>query len=132
MRRRLPVKLFAALGLAAAAVLIPWKPHRYTLHRQQLIERPIADVFAFFEDPHNLATITPREMGFEIIRVEGLSVRAGTRMEYRIHLFGVPRRWVAEIVEYEPGWRFVDVQAKARTATGATSTPSSRSTAIRS
>ena len=34
--RRPPFKLLAALGLAGAAVLVPWKPQRYALHRQQL------------------------------------------------------------------------------------------------
>jgi len=110
--RRLPFKVFAALGIAAAAVLVPWKPRRYTLHRQQLIERPIDEVFAFFADPHNLAKITPPEMGFQITSVEGLPVRAGTRIEYVIRIFGLPQRWVAEIAEHEPGRRFVDVQAK--------------------
>ena len=110
--RRLPFKVFAALGIAAAAVLVPWKPRRYRLHRQQLIERPIDEVFAFFEDPQNLAKITPPEMGFEIKSVEGLPVRAGTRIEYVVRIFGMPQRWVAEIVEHEPGRRFVDVQAR--------------------
>ena len=110
--KRLPLKLLAALGIAAAAVLVPWKPRRYRLHRQQLIERPIDEVFAFFEDPHNLARITPPEMGFEVKSVEGLPVHAGTRIEYVVRIFGMPQRWVAEIAEYEPGRRFVDVQAK--------------------
>ena len=109
---RLPFKVFAALGIAAAAILVPWKPRRYRLHRQQLIERPIDEVFAFFEDPHNLAKITPPEMSFEIRSVEGLPVRAGTRIEYVVRIFGMPQRWLAEIAEYDPGRRFVDLQAK--------------------
>jgi ligand-binding SRPBCC domain-containing protein len=111
-RRRFGVKLLGATALAAAALLLPWKPRRYTLYRQQLIARPVDDVFRFFEDPHNLAKITPPELGFEIINIDGLPVRAGTRIEYVIRVFGLPQRWVAEIAEYEPGLRFVDVQAK--------------------
>lgn len=109
--RRPAFRLLAAFGIAAAGVLVPWRPRRYTLSRQQLIERPIDKVFAFFEDPHNLAKITPPEMGFQIVHIEGLPVAAGTRIEYRIHVLGVPQRWVAEITEHEPGRRFVDVQA---------------------
>jgi ligand-binding SRPBCC domain-containing protein len=112
MKRRLPIKVVTAVGLAAAAVLFPWKPRRYTLQRQQLIERPIDEVFAFFEDPRNLAKITPPEMGFEIKDIQGLPVGVGTRIEYVIRIFGLPQRWVAEIAEYEAGRRFVDVQVK--------------------
>jgi ligand-binding SRPBCC domain-containing protein len=112
MKRRLPIKVVTAVGLAAAAVFFPWKPRRYTLYRQQLIARPVDEVFAFFENPHNLSKITPPEMGFEITNIEGLPVRAGTRIEYRIRVLGMPQRWVADIVEYEPGVRFIDVQAK--------------------
>jgi len=120
LRRRPPFRLLAALGIAAAAVLLPWKSRRYVLERRALIELPVDEVFAFFEDPHNLAKITPPEMGFEITKIDGLPVRAGTRIEYRIRILGVPsfgklrmsQRWVAEIAEYEAGRRFVDVQAK--------------------
>jgi ligand-binding SRPBCC domain-containing protein len=108
--RHPPFRLLAALGVAAAAVLLPWKSKRYVLEKRMLIERPVDEVFAFFEDPHNLAKITPPEMGFRITKIEGLPVRAGTRIEYRIRILGVPQRWVAEIAEYEPGRRFVDVQ----------------------
>jgi ligand-binding SRPBCC domain-containing protein len=112
MRPRLSFRLIGATALAAAAVLAPWKPRRYTLYRQQLIARPVDEVFRFFEDPHNLAKITPPEMGFEIINIDGLPVRSGTRIEYRIRVLGLRQRWVAEIAGYEPGVRFVDVQAK--------------------
>jgi len=112
MKRRLPIKVVTALDIAAAAVLVPWKSRRYTLQRQQLIERPIDEVFAFFEDPRNLAKITPPEMGFEIKDIQGLPVGVGTRIEYVIRIFGLSRRWVAEIIQHEPGRCFVDVQAK--------------------
>ena len=110
MRRRPRLRVVAALGIAAAAVLLPWRSRRYVLERRVLIERPADEVFAFFEDPADLAKITPPEMGFELVKIEGLPVRAGTRMEYRIRILGVPQRWVAEIAEHEAGRRFVDVQ----------------------
>lgn len=104
-------RLLAATALAvAAALVLPTKSRRYVLEREQVIPRPLDETVPFFEDPNNLAAITPPEMGFEITNIDGLPVAAGTRIEYRIRVLGIPQRWVAEIVEYEPGRRFVDMQ----------------------
>ena len=37
-------------------------------------------------------------------------MRAGTLIDYRIHVHGVPIRWRTEIAEWQPPHRFVDVQ----------------------
>lgn len=109
MKRR----LLAAGALAVAATLVlSTKSRRYVLEREQYIRRSLDETVPFFENPNNLALITPPEMGFEITKIDGLPVCAGTRIEYRIRVLGVPQRWVAEIAEYEPGHRFVDVQVR--------------------
>lgn len=84
----------------------------YTLERSQQIPVPRAELFAFFEDPRNLGEITPSEMGFDILKMDELPIRAGFRIKYRIKVFGVPVTWVSKISEYEPGKRFVDIQTK--------------------
>ncbi len=86
--------------------------HLYILERSQLIPAPLHEVFPFFEEPRNLARITPDWMGFDILGLEHPVVQRGTRIEYRIRPLRVPQRWTTEIVEYQPQRRFVDVQAK--------------------
>lgn len=110
MTRRLPRKLLAAAALAAGAVLLQRRPHRYLLERSQRVPAPVQDVFRFFEDPHNLARITPPWVGFEVLHVERLPLEAGSTNDYRIRWLRIPLRWRGLIVEYEPGRRFTDTQ----------------------
>lgn len=86
--------------------------HTYVFEREQVIDAPLAQVFPFFAQPENLGRITPDWMGFEILQIDNLPMQAGTSMEYRIRLGPLPQRWRTVIVEYEPGRRFVDVQAR--------------------
>ena len=84
--------------------------HTYVLEREQLVPAPLDDVFDFFAEPANLAQLTPPQLGFRIIEVAGLPMRAGTTIEYTVRPLGFPQRWLARIEEYEPGRRFVDMQ----------------------
>jgi|FLYL01.1.fsa_nt_gi ligand-binding SRPBCC domain-containing protein len=82
----------------------------YTLERAQIIPAPVPDVFRFFENPYNLRLITPDWLDFRVLRIDGLPLRAGTRMYYRIRWLGIPLRWETLIHTYEPQRRFIDVQ----------------------
>lgn len=86
--------------------------HRYLLQRWQRVERPRAEVFAFFADAANLERITPPEFGFSILTPPPIEMKRGTILDYRLKVYGVPFRWKTLIEEYEPGVRFVDVQMK--------------------
>lgn len=85
---------------------------RHHLHRSQVLPRPRGEVFAFFEDAANLARITPDFLGFEIVTPSPIAMGAGTVIDYRIRLFGIPMRWRTEIELYERGERFVDRQVR--------------------
>src|SRR5689334_16770332 len=85
-------------------------PRRHVLERAQRVPRPRDEVFAFFEDARNLEAITPAFLRFRVTTPGPIAMAPGARIEYRLSLFGVPFRWRTEIVEYEPGVRFVDVQ----------------------
>lgn len=85
-------------------------PVIHVLQREQLVRRPIAEVFAFFADAHNLEALTPPFLRFRILTQPPIAMRAGTRIDYQIRLVGIPLRWETLIESFEPGRRFVDVQ----------------------
>ncbi|HSL34156.1 MAG TPA: NAD(P)H-binding protein, partial [Candidatus Limnocylindrales bacterium] len=78
----------------------------------QLIGRPLADVFAFFEKPGNLARLTPAGMRFEFL-TEDLQMREGLEIDYRLRpLLGIPVGWRTRIDDYDPPNRFTDTQLR--------------------
>lgn len=82
----------------------------HTLRREQWIPRPIDEVFAFFADARNLEEITPPWLGFRILTMSSDSVAAGTEIRYRMRLHGIPIFWRTEIRQWQPPYRFIDVQ----------------------
>jgi ligand-binding SRPBCC domain-containing protein len=84
------------------------KPKR--LERAQLVRRPLEEVFTFFSDAGNLEALTPPFLRFRILTPLPIEMRAGTRIEYALSLFGAPIRWRTCITQWEPGVRFVDEQ----------------------
>lgn len=86
--------------------------HVHLLGRAQRIERPPADVFAFFGDASNLEQLTPPLLRFEVLTPPPIEMAAGTRIGYRLRLHGIPIRWLTEIREWSPPERFVDVQLR--------------------
>ena len=84
----------------------------YVLKQQQVVPRPLDEVFAFFANPANLQTLTPESLHFQITTPQPIEMRAGTIIDYRLRLFGIPFSWRTLIESFEPMRRFVDVQAK--------------------
>ena len=84
--------------------------HVYTLDQEQLVRRPLRDVFRFFADPSNLERLTPPFLGFRIVTPTPIAMEPGALIDYRISLRGIPLRWRTLIEQYEPGRSFVDVQ----------------------
>jgi ligand-binding SRPBCC domain-containing protein len=82
----------------------------YVLERRQVVTAPLAAVFPFFAEPGNLARITPPWLAFRMVDPEGVTMRTGASIEYRIRPLLVPQRWVSEITEYDPPHGFVDEQ----------------------
>jgi TIGR01777 family protein len=82
-----------------------------TLRKTQWIARPPHEVFPFFADANNLERITPPWLKFRILN-PGVEMQRGALINYRLHVHGIPLCWQSEITEWEPPYRFVDVQRR--------------------
>ena len=79
---------------------------------QQTIESPVAEVFAFFSDAHNLAELTPPWLQFEVLTPPPIAMQVGTLIDYRLKLRGIPLRWQSEITAWVPPQSFMDEQRR--------------------
>jgi ligand-binding SRPBCC domain-containing protein len=77
-----------------------------------LVRRSLDEVFQFFEDPRNLAKITPNWLSFQVISPETVTMKKGAEIEYKIKWLGLAMYWKTLITEYQPPTLFVDEQAK--------------------
>lgn len=87
-------------------------PGPYVLRSNQVISRPLHEVFDFFSRAENLQELTPAWMHFRILSVAPQPVRRGTLINYSLRWRVFPIRWTTEIVDWEPPHRFVDIQLK--------------------
>ena len=69
------------------------------------------EVFAFFADPRNLPLLTPAAFRLRLLS-EPAPMAAGSVYDLALSWFGVPMRWRAFIREFDPPYRFVDVQVR--------------------
>jgi hypothetical protein len=72
----------------------------------------VEDTFAVFENPYNLARITPPSLGFQVVSKDKVEMRRFAEIEYRIKWLGLPMHWKTLITEYEPPFMFEDEQAE--------------------
>jgi ligand-binding SRPBCC domain-containing protein len=83
----------------------------YILESRVWLARTRAEVFAFFADSSHLLLITPP--AFRLCLVGGpTTLSTGAVLDMRLHWLGVPIRWRAFIREWDPPYRFVDVQVR--------------------
>jgi hypothetical protein len=97
--------------LAGALAAIVADRDTRVVHEQWLPRAP-AELFPFFADPRNLERITPPFLGFRVRQSSTPAVQAGTQLDYRLALHGVPVRWRSRITAWEPPRRFVDEQER--------------------
>ncbi len=84
----------------------------YELKTEQVIPRPLDEVFAFFADASNLSRITPPWLDFRIVSGTPIRMEEGLLIDYRLKVHGIPLRWQSEITTWDPPRRFVDEQRK--------------------
>jgi len=83
---------------------------RGRLVQHQLIPLPLETVADYFQDPGNLQQLTPGWLGFRVLEVPEGPLERGSRIRYRLRLFGIPLEWRTLIERSRPGWGFVDTQ----------------------
>lgn len=84
----------------------------FTLHTEFWLPRSPDEIFPFFAEARNLETITPPWLKFEVLTPSPIAMRPGAFIDYRIRVHGWPIRWRTEITEWDPPFRFVDVQLR--------------------
>jgi len=90
----------------------PTRRGAYQLTAELWLPRPIDEVFEFFGDAGNLEAITPPWLHFQVLTPRPIAMRAGTLIDYRLRLHGLPLFWRTEIAVWEPPYRFVDQQLR--------------------
>ncbi|OYW19266.1 MAG: CDP-paratose 2-epimerase [Planctomycetales bacterium 12-60-4] len=90
----------------------PTRRGAYQLKTEQWLPRPRSEVFAFFADAFNLESITPPWLNFHVVTPRPIAMSAGTLIEYRLRLHGIPLWWRTEISRWEPPFSFVDQQLR--------------------
>ena len=85
---------------------------RHRLEREQVVHRPVGEVFAFFAQARNLERITPPWLRFRVRTPDPIEMLPGALIEYDLRLHALPLRWVTRIEEWVPGRSFVDRQLR--------------------
>lgn len=84
----------------------------YTLKRRQHLPHTLEEVFPFFQRPENLSRLTPDNLHFQILTPSPVAMHTGAIIDYVITISGTEVHWTTMITEYEPPYRFVDVQLR--------------------
>ena len=84
----------------------------YRLETSQFLPCARQRVFEFFSDAFQLQTLTPGWMHFSVLTPAPIHLAAGTLIDYRLRVHGVPLRWQSCISVWQPPYRFVDEQLR--------------------
>ena len=69
-------------------------------------------LFEFFADAFQLEQITPPWLNFRVLTEAPIDIKAGTLIDYKLRLRGIPIRWRTEIATWSPPDSFTDRQLK--------------------
>ena len=83
-----------------------------TIDSELWLPKPIDEVFRFFSDAGNLDALTPAWLNFKIVTPMPMELKAGSLIDYKLRVRGIPISWRTEILEWDPPHRFVDHQLR--------------------
>ena len=84
----------------------------FRLETSQFLPYEPVQVFEFFADAFQLEALTPPWLHFSILTPAPIQLAAGTIIDYRLRLHGLPIRWQSRISIWDPPLRFVDEQLR--------------------
>lgn len=76
------------------------------------VPRPAETLFQYLSDAANLDHLTPPWLRVRILTGGPIRMASGTRIDYRLRLYGIPFRWQSEITHWEPPSQFMERQAR--------------------
>lgn len=82
----------------------------YIIERRVWLPRPRAQVFAFFAEPRNIARVQPAWARPTWLAEPPSRLDAGALLDFSVRVAGVRVRWRVMVREFDPPFRFVDVQ----------------------
>ena len=72
------------------------------------VAAPIDEVFAFFDDPTNLASLMPPPAQIRLLSIDPAPPRPGSVFQFRYGVGPVQRTWTVRLVDRVPNRAFVD------------------------
>jgi hypothetical protein len=103
---------FATLVPALDDLLAPLRAGVRQRTWEQWMPHSAQEIWPFFGDANNLEEITPPFLGFRVIGMSTARIAAGTLIDYRLRLNGIPLGWQTCIEHWDPPHRFTDVQRR--------------------
>ena len=103
---------FATVQDALADLVSPLRDGTYLRVWEQWVPQPPERLWPFFCDAHNLESITPPFLNFRVLGQSSREIGAGTLIDYRLRLDGLPIRWQSRIDAWDPPRSFVDLQVR--------------------
>lgn len=104
--------IYLFLDKALSQVLEPLKPYESKVIFEQWVPKKIEEIFPFYENEQNLEQITPPWLNFKVLRKSTPQLQAGTLLDYKLSLHGIPMSWQTQIESIEKNKFFVDTQKK--------------------
>ena len=93
--------------------MFAWGAPEYTFTRSQWIPGDPNEIFRYFSDPNNLPNlIDPGTLKLQIKKIEKTRYQAGTTIDYRLGLCGIPFGWTTLFAEWNPPHSFVDTSLR--------------------
>ena len=87
--------------------------HSYhKIELEQWVPQPLNRTFTFFKEARNLEKITPKFLKFKVLSQSTPDIQEGTKISYRLSLYGFPVDWESEITDWKPDQKFSDIQLK--------------------
>jgi len=84
----------------------------FVLTRRVWLPRARPEVFAFLADPRNLPAVNPPSTALRWLAPPPEALSQGALLDFSARALGIRARWRVMIREFDPPYRFVDVQLR--------------------